>query len=159
MKATHVLLSLLLACLCQVAAAADPVADFKAALPAFRLDEQRTAAIDRFASLAKANDIEGMLAMLVPAARAAEGDELMREWLSKEVAPFFASFERLHTYRNIEPRVMPDNSVGYRYYTYFIGPSGAEVPFDIILMEVGGTTMVANFNARGCIKGKHPVCK
>jgi hypothetical protein len=97
--------------------------------------------------------------MIVPAARAAEGDKEMRRWLSEVVAPFFATFDRLHAYKYIEPRTMPDNSTGYRYYTYFINTSGTEVPFDIIVMEVDKKTLVANFNARGCIKGKHPICK
>jgi hypothetical protein len=157
-KLTHLFFPIVVLCLIHCACAGE-LSDLNSALPVFRADEQRSQAIAQFASLGKANEIDAMLSMFVPTARAAEGDKVIRKWLYEEVAPFFAAFNRLHTYKYIEPRTMPDNSTGYRYYTYFINTSGTEVPFDIIVMEIDGKTFVANFNARGCIKGKHPICK
>ena len=133
--------------------------DLKEAMPIFRADEQRLAAIEKFAITAKSKDSNVMLDLFAPAARQAEGDGEMLKFFNQEVIPVFTSYEKLHTYRYIEPRKMPDGNVGYRYYTYFISEAKEEIPFDIIVMDLNGKTFIANFNSRGCIKGKHPICK
>ena len=115
--------------------------DLKQAMPAIRLDTQRSTAIHNFAMAAKIKDIKAMLDLFVPAARQAEGDEELLKYFNEKIIPFFASYEKLHTYKTIEPRTMPDNNIGYRYYTYFINGEGEEIPFDIIVMESGEKTI------------------
>jgi hypothetical protein len=159
MKFFNLLFAVLLTTEANLAVGADFQSDLIAARPAFQSDEQRLVVIGKFASFAKAGDSNAMLGLFVPAARAAEGDAVVSQYFKEKIIPFFANYEKLHTYRTIEPRQMPDDSVGYRYFTYFINATGEEVPFDVIVMEVNGISYIANFNARGCIKGKHPICK
>ncbi len=132
---------------------------FQGAHAADPLDEQRAAVITRFAQSAKAGELNEMEALMAPAAQRAVGDAEMKQWLAEKVAPLFATFEIMKSKRHVEPERMPNNQLGYHYYTYFANTSGKEVPFDIILMEVGGKTLVANLNAQGCVQGKHPACK
>ncbi|MFZ6658121.1 hypothetical protein [Undibacterium sp. TJN19] len=135
-----------------------PSPDFVRGLQVMREDGNRTQTIESFALKAKTGDVDAVLAMFVPEARASEGDDEIRKYISKNIIPFFSAYEKLHNYSYIEPRTMPDGRTGYRYYTYFVNSQSGKTPFDIIIMEVNGMYLIANFNARGCIKGKHPIC-
>ena len=135
-----------------------PSPDLVRGVTILRQDAARTHAIELFAAAAKTGDVDALLAIYVPEARTSAGDVELRTLAARDIVPFFADYQKLDTYKTIEPGTMPDGRTGYRYYTYFVNSQSQKVPFDITLMDVNGTYLVANFNARGCVKGKHPVC-
>ena len=119
-------------------------------------NELQVKALTKFADVAQIGDANGLLEMFAPPARVAEGDKKILTYIKEKIIPFFSDHTRLTYNMRIEPRTMPDNSVGYRYYTYDFKKNGTEVPFDIIMVEYEGKAYFANFNAHGCIENMHP---
>lgn len=134
------------------------VPEIQAGVAVLKNDDQRWQFIGDFAAAAARGDTEAALGMFVPAARQNEGDDKVRKFIVHTITPFFTGFDKLYRYVKIEPRTMPNGGTGFRYYTYFLNTAGERQPFDIIVMEDQGRLFVANFNARGCVPGKHPIC-
>ncbi len=119
-------------------------------------NEDQVKAITKFADIASSADVDGVLRMWSPQVRKALGDNEITIHIKEKVIPFFLNHDRLTYYMRIEPRTMPDDSVGWGYYTYDHKKDGTETPFDVIVDEYEGKVYVANFNARGCVANKHP---
>jgi hypothetical protein len=121
-------------------------------------DQRRKATIESFASLAAQSNIEGLMRLIVPAAKEEVGEQAYRSGLIREVIPFFADYQELGS-QGIAPATFPDGRKGAAYYTYIVTKTGALKPFSIWLLDEGDRTLVGYIDVNRCIRGRHPVCE
>jgi hypothetical protein len=121
-------------------------------------DDQATA-IASFAKLAAKGDVEGLLAMVDPAMRTAQGDATIRDVFKKAVIPFFADFASVDGYEKVTHASLPDGRSGLFHYTYIVTKDGSKKPVSIALINDGDQVHVLSITVNQCVKDRHPVSK
>ena len=137
-------------------AATSPPRDFARSLASM---DDGDAVIGRFASLAAAGDMDGLVAMFGEVPLRATGDAQIRSYLATDIVPFFAAMKRIDGYAHINGAQYEDGSTGQLHYGYIETKAGTYRPFQIALQDQGGTIKVMNIQVDVCTPDRHPVTK
>ena len=121
------------------------------------LSPNHTPAVEGFVRLAATGNLDALFHTFDEVPVRANGESAVKHFLTSEVIPFFADFDRLDGQMRVTEASFEDGSTGHMAYGYIVTTSGQLKPFVIAWRAGDNKLRVMDVQMGRCVKARHPV--
>jgi hypothetical protein len=131
---------------------------FQEGLKLMMAAEKQNAFIKTVAELAHSAKEEELFDSIWPTTRKEFGEEGWHKYLATKIIPYFKEYKSIDRYKHVSPMTL-NGSDALVHFGYYQDAAGKRHPYEMVVVESGGTIYLANIYVGRCIKGQHPVCE